>query len=379
MIKVSHFNASFSGGAAIASRQLSSSLIRSGINSELFYTSGPQSLDSNFRLNLSLVERAKNKIATGINFLINDDPFFSLTSNSSAIKCIENKAKTSIVHIHNFYNLLSARALHSIMQKSQSIVLTAHDQRFITGGCHYSLDCAGFKTGCLKCPIAPALLSNKVKQNFDYVRKSRRVPIRLIAPSRWLFDLMVHSLPNELFTFHHIENVLDYESANLETNRFRKGQIRIGFAAAQRHSFVKGTDIANQIFWMSGIDSSYFRLLKPSHFNFDMDAFWNSIDILFVPSRIDNQPNVIVEAHIRGIPVIASSVGGIPEQLFEGFDAGFQIEDLDVHSFSALVNRIATRYSNESALAVRNAVIERIDSALAQHIELYGILSAHEA
>lgn len=40
-------------------------------------------------------------------------------------------------------------------------------------------------------------------------------------------------------------------------------------------------------------------------------------DLLVLPSRVDNLPCVIVEAHASGLPVVATTVGGIPELVDE--------------------------------------------------------------
>jgi glycosyltransferase involved in cell wall biosynthesis len=49
-------------------------------------------------------------------------------------------------------------------------------------------------------------------------------------------------------------------------------------------------------------------------------AFWKRIDYLLVPSKSDNSPNVIHEAKIFGVPVIATEVGGIGELLNSEYD-----------------------------------------------------------
>lgn len=50
----------------------------------------------------------------------------------------------------------------------------------------------------------------------------------------------------------------------------------------------------------------------------DALSFIGGAYLLAVPSRIDNFPTVILEAFARGIPVIASDVGGIPDMIEHG-------------------------------------------------------------
>ena len=47
----------------------------------------------------------------------------------------------------------------------------------------------------------------------------------------------------------------------------------------------------------------------------ELSDFYQSIDLLIVPSLQDNSPSVIGEALASGIPVYGSDVGGIPENL----------------------------------------------------------------
>ncbi|SBS68733.1 glycosyltransferase family 4 protein [Vibrio atlanticus] len=45
----------------------------------------------------------------------------------------------------------------------------------------------------------------------------------------------------------------------------------------------------------------------------NMDAVWNQINLLIIPSRFEGLPMAALEAMIRGIPVLATSVGNLPQ------------------------------------------------------------------
>ena len=47
----------------------------------------------------------------------------------------------------------------------------------------------------------------------------------------------------------------------------------------------------------------------------DLDAFWRATDLLVAPSRTETYGMVVTEALARGIPVLASSAGGLPDTL----------------------------------------------------------------
>jgi glycosyltransferase involved in cell wall biosynthesis len=50
----------------------------------------------------------------------------------------------------------------------------------------------------------------------------------------------------------------------------------------------------------------------------DVPSIMRNIDILVVPSSVEATPYVILEAMEAGLPVVASSVFGIPEQVVDG-------------------------------------------------------------
>jgi glycosyltransferase involved in cell wall biosynthesis len=50
----------------------------------------------------------------------------------------------------------------------------------------------------------------------------------------------------------------------------------------------------------------------------DLEAFWRATDLLVAPSRTETYGMVVTEALARGIPVLASSAGGLPDTLANG-------------------------------------------------------------
>ncbi|GEM_PF-1316218 len=68
------------------------------------------------------------------------------------------------------------------------------------------------------------------------------------------------------------------------------------------------------------------------------DEIYSKIDLLVVPSKMETLSLVIFEAMSRGIPVVASNVGGIPEIIKDGYN-GFLAEP-NVKSFIDKITRI---------------------------------------
>ena len=71
-------------------------------------------------------------------------------------------------------------------------------------------------------------------------------------------------------------------------------------------------------------------------FKENMDYYYSNNDILVCTSKIESFPMVILEAMRIGMPVVATDVGGIAEQIEDGFD-GFLVDSED---YTSLANKI---------------------------------------
>jgi glycosyltransferase involved in cell wall biosynthesis len=72
----------------------------------------------------------------------------------------------------------------------------------------------------------------------------------------------------------------------------------------------------------------------------DIGAHLASLDVLVVPSIFDGRPVVVLEALARGVPVIASRVGGLPELVRDG-ETGFLVEPGDTAATARHLRRLA--------------------------------------
>jgi glycosyltransferase involved in cell wall biosynthesis len=74
-------------------------------------------------------------------------------------------------------------------------------------------------------------------------------------------------------------------------------------------------------------------------FEEDQDKIYSDIDLIIVPSiEPDPYPTVVMEAGVRGIPVIASDTGGLPEMIREGHN-GSLFRTGDPEALMSSVNR----------------------------------------
>ncbi len=79
------------------------------------------------------------------------------------------------------------------------------------------------------------------------------------------------------------------------------------------------------------------------------DALLNRSDIFVLPSRAENQPVSILEAMARGLPVIATRVGAIPEQIDDGH-SGLLVEAGHAAPLAAALERLIRSPSDRAAM-----------------------------
>jgi glycosyltransferase involved in cell wall biosynthesis len=382
-LKIIHLSSSIEGGAGIAARRLNQGLIKRDIDSTLL-TLSKASLPGELTIRRSLRSLIIGKLNSYFAGKISNQTFLSVMSvNSLNIKKFRKivKPEEGIIHIHNWFNLVSIKTIQELANSGYRIVFTLHDQRMFTGGCHYSLGCEQFKTSCSTCPELHSALwklpSRAQLQGIKLATNNSKTLV-YIAPSKWiemqarassiLKDSKIVSITNTLDNFYnkhsfHVSNQLDGLNLN---------KIRIGIASKDPFSYIKGGDLVAAINLQPEFHE-YFQFIFMADFQVGAkENFWDSIDLLFVPSRFDNSPNVIHEAKSIGIPVIASRVGGIPELLDENHDILVSVADIGVDFFSARLEEVSRIVRNShSRLDQIDAFRSLSEVSISDHIELY--------
>jgi glycosyltransferase involved in cell wall biosynthesis len=87
----------------------------------------------------------------------------------------------------------------------------------------------------------------------------------------------------------------------------------------------------------------------------DVAPFYAIADVLALPSHSEGSPNVLLEAMAAGLPVVANSVGGVPEIATSEVNA-LLVPPRDPSAFAEALRRVLTdvelaRALNSSALA----------------------------
>jgi hypothetical protein len=352
MNNIVHLSTGHAGGAGLAARRLNEALNSHGIPSTFMAIE-----KTGFFANVNEVEIKRHgiqKITSAINTRIqnNINQSVSVTLSSSRATNLGNMLskldeRNTILQVHNWFNLLSFQDLRAVASSKFRVVFTMHDQRLFTGGCHYSFDCRGYETSCSNCPLVSALGKTKVSRNHLFFQEMFSIKNKFIftAPSRWMVDkakkssiLSGHEIlltPNVLGpTF--LDDVSVNPIAEIEGRK-----IRVGVASGDPNSFTKGGDLVQTIANYPFLEVVFLKDYTESRHG----EFWNYIDTLFLPSRADNSPNVILEANAFGVPIVAARVGGIPENLSSEFDSLFEMGVDQMDYVVRLIKESATRKS----------------------------------
>ncbi len=263
-----------------------------------------------------------------------------------------------ILHCHNLHGgYFDLRILSSLSQRLP-VVLTLHDAWLLSGHCAHSFDCERWKIGCGHCPdltIYPATYRDATSYNWqrkkEIFAKSR---LYVATPSRWLMQKVEQSIlapaiiearviPNgvDLSIFHPADRqavravldipedtkVLLFTSHGIQRNIWKDySTIRIAIAqvaerlAGQRVLFIGlGEDAPAERIGQAEVQFVPFQR-DPSA----VACYYQAADVYIHAARADTFPTTVLEALACGTPVVATAVGGIPEQVNDGL-TGFLV------------------------------------------------------
>ena len=352
-LRVVHLATSLYGGAGIAARRTHEALLSSGVDSKLFSLTGVR---AEYKSVETIKRRKLRRLISSVTtfsqsrFIQKSQKLVTPISLSNLKLDFLNKEQFNVIHIHSFYNLLSIKQIKEIANTFQDkkIFVTLHDERVLTGGCHYTSDCEENQKACDNCPQVQPLFRGLVQKQFHqstvYFRELNN--LTLIAPSSWISHKASLSLVTRDLACVVIRNpVPDIFFEDFESNPM-KSKKQISFISANLNNNLKGIDtlisslnaIKNEnpkldfkvcfvgngtVF---GLDKEIEFDIITTHSDSQTAEVLRKTDLLVVPSLEDNLPSTMLEALALGVPVVGARTGGVTEVLEQAnqrlFEAG---------------------------------------------------------
>jgi glycosyltransferase involved in cell wall biosynthesis len=264
--------------------------------------------------------------------------------------------KPNIIHCHNLHGeYFDLRALPSLCDQVP-VVLTLHDAWLLSGHCAHSFECEKWKTGCGNCPdisIPPAIRKDATAYNWRQKKEIfTKSHLYVATPCQWLMDKVKKSIlapaiveskviPNgvDLSVFH----PFDKQKARKELGLSDDSTIIIFAANGIRDSIWKDyqtmrlaiayvskeCNSKDLVFIALGEKANSEKIGK-ARINFvpyqlkaeKVARYYQAADVYIHAARAETFPNTILEALACGTPAVATSVGGIPEQIIDN-ETGF--------------------------------------------------------
>jgi glycosyltransferase involved in cell wall biosynthesis len=317
--------------------------------------------------------------------------------------------RPDIVHCHNLHGGYFDLCALPWLSRQVPVVLTLHDAWLLSGHCAHSFDCERWKTGCGQCPdlsIYPAVKRDATAYNWrrkrDIYAQSR---LYVATPSRWLMRKVEQSIlapavqearviPNgiDLSVFHPAE---DRRVVRAALGLSPDAKVLLFATNGIRRSLWRDFEMMRaavaRVAWRMDGQSVLFLALgddaPPKHIGratvqfvpYQKDPkvvarYYQAADVYVHAARADTFPNVVLEALACGTPVVATAVGGIPEQVEDGV-TGFLVGPGDAEAMAAAVvallayEALRKRFGENAAQEARKRF--NLDRQVNEYIEWY--------
>ncbi len=341
-----HLSTSAMGGAGIAARrsakaQSDHSGFRVAVVTRSSDVSPDEALDESVgvvNLGLGLTKSGLSKVVTLTNRVASKPSamLFTPLSMSTIQPGHPVLRGCQYLHIHNAYNLISANRILGL--SAGPILISLHDERQLTNGCHYTLGCSRFQTDCHSCPQsrlprAGVLPFRRANHHF-FKRASQRVSF--IAPSHWMVSQALSAGLSESRVFH-VPNAIDtvvfhpHLRSRARTDLGLPSQSRViawqpgksdaslVSALHQLHARLP-RDITRSILVLTPTPAPLplpfaTRSIGTLATELERARFWAAADVGVSATRMDNFPNVVLEALAVGTPFVIPNVGGAGEAI----------------------------------------------------------------
>lgn len=271
---------------------------------------------------------------------------------------------TDLILCHNLHGGYFDLNLLPLLSNRYPVVLLMHDPWLLAGHCAHSFECEKWIDGCSECRnLGVQYALQRDTSHINWLRKKNiynSSRIYVITPSQWLMDkversmlkpAVVHSkvinngVDPEIFSpgdkgavrtmlgFDHQDHIVMFAANGIRESIWKDyATMRAAVCAAALAMPEK------RLRFIAVGESAPDERIGPATINFishktteEMVCYYQATDVYIHAAKAENFPNTIIEALSCGTPVIATAVGGVPEQVkglrYEGDVSGLNHYD----------------------------------------------------
>jgi len=290
-----------------------------------------------------------------------------------------------VVHIHHLSHLSTNIPILTKKYFGKPVVFTIHDfWMFCPRGqlltSNYKLCEGPDVTRCSQCLNYLHVKENDIIKYLTHMREVLDNIDVFLSPSNFLRDYFIkEGLPDSKIIY----SPYGFDKSKIKYRRKKyssddslsfgyigriipsKG-IHLLIKAFSSIEIKKGSSL--HIYGDAGRYKTYLEKLGDQHVHFhggfhndEIDKILDNIDVLVVPSIwYENSPLVIQEAFLKGIPVIASNIGGMKELISDGVD-GFLFRMGDIKSLSDILTNLIDNPTLLNSLQVKREKVRSIE------------------
>jgi glycosyltransferase involved in cell wall biosynthesis len=274
---------------------------------------------------------------------------FSYPSSRRIFDMID--VRPDIVHCHNLHGKYFDLRFLPKLSKEITTFITLHDAWLLSGHCAHSYDCERWREGCGNCPYLSLYPSIKKDASMYNWKKKKAIyqkcKLYVATPSQWLMkkvesSILVPAIVEARVVYNGVDTNIFYPEEKkiirkvmgIDTNAIVLLFVAHGAKNNQWKDFdlfkqvVKGVSLSQNsngrnVLGLCVGDYGEDEILgkgRIRYLGYVYDTklvaqYYNCADLYIHASKVDTFPSAILEALACGIPVIATNVGGISEQI----------------------------------------------------------------
>lgn len=271
-----------------------------------------------------------------------------------------------IIHCHNLHGGYFDLRVLPELSAQRPIILNLRDSWLLSGHCAHSFDCERWKTGCGQCPdlkTYPGLPRDGTASNWQRKREIfQKSRVYVTAISHWLMDRVDASMLSG------VKSRVIYNG--IDTQIFSPGSVADAREVLQipkdakvilltAHNEYKNLramrSVLENLEWSSQHELVFICLgvngpaeaLGSGRIIYAgreknvqrMAQYYRASDVYLHAASAEAFGKMITEANACGVPVVATNIGGIPEQMIDG-ETGYLIPIGNIRQMTAAVQKI---------------------------------------